>query len=198
MKKFIALLLIGLAFVSTHSQAAVTPIALSVFQPVQFPPDDFSITGARISLLSGRHRNVFGVDVGVLSSITDQRFIGVGLAGGANITHGNTTILGLQLAGLGNYNTNKTNVYGLQAALGANINTAESKIYGVQFALANIAKHTEVNGVQLGLWNQAETIRGLQIGVVNTATNLKGIQIGLLNFHQRGKVSVSPVINVGF
>lgn len=179
--------------------AAVSPLSLAILAPVQFPTSEFTVTGARISALWGRHRDIYGLDFGVLGNITDQRFVGIGASGLFNLTRGDTTILGLQLAGGANVNIQKTNVYGLQAALGVNVNQAESAINGVQLAaLANLSEFTAIRGAQIALYNRARAVYGFQIGLVNVATSLHGIQIGLLNFHQQGTVSVSPIINIGF
>lgn len=185
-------------FSASASQAAFTPLSVGIAPPVQFPPEDFSITGARLSLLWGQHRDVYGVDVGLLGNITNQDFVGIGVAGGFNATHGTTHVLGLQLAGVGNFNTNKTSVYGLQVALVTNYNSAESQIYGLQLSAVNLSNFTTVNGAQIGIYNRAKVVRGLQIGVVNVASNLYGIQIGLVNINGGGPFKVSPILNVGF
>src|SRR4051812_33395862 len=114
-------LLTGLLF-AFSAQAAVSPLAVGIMRPVQFPPDDFAVAGARLSVLWGEHRDVYGLDIGVLGNITMQDFVGIAVSGIFNLTHGQTTIIGLQLAGLTNVNTGKTNVYGVQAALGMNSN----------------------------------------------------------------------------
>lgn len=180
------------------SFAATSPLAFGVVPPVQFPPDDFNITGARFSLLWGRHRDVYGLDIGALGNITEQRFVGMGLSGGFNYTQGQTTIIGAQIAGGANVNTNKTNVYGVQFALGFNSNTATSSVTGLQLALANLSGHTHIYGIQAGVYNHAQAVYGLQIGLVNVATSLHGVQIGLINFHHKGIFAVSPILNIGF
>ena len=195
--KFIYIFLIT-TLLAVGAQAAMSPLSVSLVPPLQFPPDDFSVTGARISVLWGRHRSVYGLDVGGVGNITDQNFVGIGVAGGFNATHGTTTILGLQLAGGANINTQKTQVFGVQAALGFNYNEAASSVTGLQIAIANISKHTNIYGVQAGIYNTAQTVYGFQIGLVNVASSLYGVQIGLLNFHHKGIFSVSPLINVGF
>ncbi len=179
------------------AQAAVTPLAISIFPPVQFPPNDFTIAGARVSALWGKHRNIYGVDVGVLGNITEQGFRGIGVSGLFNLTQGSTTIVLLQAAGIANMNHNSTSIVGLQVAP-VNSNTAETSILGVQAGAANLSHHTKMMGFQVGLYNRAHTAYGFQIGVVNVAEALRGIQIGLLNFNRTGAVSVSPVINIGF
>lgn len=180
-----------------QARAAISPLAISLASPVQFPPSDFNITGARLSLY-GRQRAVYGIDVGVFANVTDIDFLGLAVSGLFNITHGTTTVLGLQLAGLGNINTQKTSVLGLQAALLFNQNTAESSVTGVQLALANLSEHSKIYGLQVGIYNRAESIYGFQIGLVNDVNNLHGVQIGLLNYNRTGLLAVSPLINVGF
>jgi hypothetical protein len=183
---------------SLPSLAAVSPLSISVVPPLQFPPKDFSVTGARASVLWGQHRDLYGVDLGLVGNITEQTFTGVAISGLFNYTKGTTTALGTQLAGLANINKNKTRVLGLQVALGANINYAESSVIGVQLALANLSQHTKIYGVQIGAYNKAKAVYGLQVGIVNSASNLHGLQIGLLNIHEQGIFKYSPVLNFGF
>lgn len=182
----------------SESQAALSPLSVSIFPPVQFPPSDFSITGARVSALWGRHRDVYGIDVGLLGNITDQSFTGIAVSGLFNATHGTTNVLGLQAAGLANFNTNKTSVYGIQFAALLNKNDAESKVAGLQLALANLSPNTNVYGFQIGIYNKARAVYGLQIGLVNDCTDLHGLQIGLVNFHHNGLFVVAPILNFGF
>jgi hypothetical protein len=182
-----------------NSNAALSPVSVSVVPPVQFPSDSFSITGARLSLLWGRHRDLYGLDFGVLGNVTTQTFTGLSVSGLFNVTRGTTRVIGLQAAGAANVNTNKTDVYGFQLALGTNYNSASSTVNGIQFAgLANVSPHTVVRGFQIGLYNRALTVYGFQIGLVNVANALRGVQIGLANFHYTGLFYVSPIINVGF
>lgn len=200
--KLSLLIAIGLNLMSfamgSSAFAAYTPLAFSIAPPVQFPPDDFSITGVRASVLWGKHRDMYGLDFGGIGNITEQSFVGIGVAGGFNATHGSTSILGLQAAGIANYNTNKTSVYGLQLAGLFNYNSADSSIYGVQLSLANLSKHTSVYGLQVGIYNKAKVVYGLQIGVVNMADSLYGVQIGLINFNETGVFKISPFLNIGF
>ncbi len=183
----------------TDAFAAFTPLSVGVVPPVQFPPNDFSITGFRASVIYGRHRDIYGLDLGLIGNITDQDFVGIGASGIFNITHGSTTILGLQVAGATNINTNKTNIYGLQLALGMNVNTAAAKVAGLQVAaLANLSGHTNIYGAQIALYNKAQSVYGFQIGLVNVCENLHGVQIGLINFNHKGTFVVSPILNVGF
>ena len=182
-----------------YAQAFYTPLAVAIIPPVQFPPSDFSITGARASILWGRHRDVYGLDFGVLGNFTEQAFVGAGVSGLFNITHGTTHVVALQAAGVANVNTNKTSVYGVQLAGLVNANTAESSVSGVQIAaIANISAFSNIYGAQIGLYNRAKDVYGLQIGLVNVATSLHGVQIGLVNFNSTGVVNMSPILNIGF
>ncbi len=184
---------------ASQAHAAASPLSINLLPPAQFPPDDFAVTGARISLLWGHQRSMYGADIGLIGNMTDQRFVGSAVSGIFNITHGYTNVVGIQVAGIFNYNSEKTTVAGAQISVGANVDTAESSIYGVQFAgLANYAPHTKVHGLQLGIYNDAQEVYGFQIGLFNHAEDLHGVQIGLLNFNDKGMFSVSPILNVGF
>jgi hypothetical protein len=180
------------------AHAAYSPLGLDIIPPVEFPPDDFSIAGARVSALWGRQRDVYGLDVGVLGNVTELNFVGLAVSGVFNTTYGSTTILGLQAAGAFNYNTNKTSVTGLQLALGVNRNVGESSVTGLQLALANLSDHTKIYGFQIGIYNEAEEVYGFQIGLVNKTTNLHGLQVGIVNFNAKGPLKLTPFLNVGF
>lgn len=199
MRNLLKIALCGIAVFSlSKAEAALSPLALNILPPLQFPPDDFNVTGLRFSLLYGRQRAVNALDIGVLGNITTQNFTGLAVAGGFNYTQGQTTILGLQLAGVTNINIQKTNVIGFQVATIMNRNDAASSVVGVQLALVNLADHTDVYGFQLGLYNRALSVYGFQIGLVNVTQNLHGLQIGLLNFNHTGLFVVSPFLNIGF
>ena len=87
--------------VSIRAHAAMySPIAVSLIPPVQLPPSTFGVSGARLSLLWGHNRHVYGLDVGGLGNVTTVQFGGTAISGVFNITHGTTDILGVQLAGI--------------------------------------------------------------------------------------------------
>ncbi len=196
--KFIISLFLVVLFFSFKVHAATSPLAVTGIPPVQFPPSDFNVMGARVGVL-GYHRSVYGLDLAALGSITDQNFVGIAVAGLFNLTRGNTIAIGLQAAGVANMNTNKTRVVGLQIAGIANVNDAESSVVGLQLAtLANFSAHTKIYGVQAGLINKAQTVYGFQIGLYNYAESLHGLQIGLINIHRQGFFAVSPILNFGF
>jgi hypothetical protein len=197
-KYFIATLTLFAVIFSNQAFAAVSPVSVSIAPPIQFPPGDFNVAGVRASVLWGKHRSVYGIDVGLLGNITEQTFTGIAVAGGFNKTGGNTTITGFQVAGGANVNTSKTTIVGLQLALGMNYNTAAATVSGLQLAAVNISPFTDIYGIQAGLYNKAKDVYGLQIGIVNVADNLHGIQIGLVNFNAKGPFAISPILNIGF
>lgn len=197
MKK-IFFILVPLLF-SLQLNAATSPLAVAIVKPIEFPPDDYNVTGIRVSLLWGHHRSVYGFDFGVLGNITELDFAGIAFAAGFNMTRGEAHFVGGQFAGITNINTNKAHVVGVQFAGGVNFNQAESSVSGLQAALiGNLASYTKIYGVQIGLYNRALSIYGLQVGLINIAENVHGLQIGLINFNRTGVFAVSPVLNFGF
>jgi hypothetical protein len=206
MNKFIHILIsaaapltFGLLFALTCNQAyaATSPVSLGILPPIQFPASDYNVTGLRVSALWGEHRDVSGIDVGLLGNITDGKFAGIGVSGLVNYTKGETTITGLQFAGLANINKQKTTVAGVQAAL-VNANTAADSVAGLQIGLVNLSEHTDIYGFQVGAYNVANSVHGFQIGIVNVVQNLHGLQIGLVNVNHTGLFYVSPILNFGF
>jgi hypothetical protein len=199
MRNLIRVLVVAAAFLSiTSAHAAVTPLGVSVLSPVQFPPESFSVVGARVSLFWGDHRDVYGIDLGAIGNMTDNNFVGIGVSGVFNMNKGMTTVVGLQAAGITNINENKAHIVGLQVAGILNSNQAESSLVGFELALGNYSPYTTVWGAQLGIYNRAQVVNGFQIGLVNVAQSLHGIQIGLVNFNQTGLFSVAPILNIGF
>jgi hypothetical protein len=194
LRSLIAVVLFG--FVQ-HAHAFNTPLSISIVPPVQFPSEGYSVTGLRASALWGHHRDIYGLDLGLVGNITDQRFVGLAVSGLFNQTYGDTTILLLQAAIGANLNVQKTNIYGVQVAL-LNKNDAESSLIGLGLGFANISPNMTVGGLQVGVYNKARSVYGLQIGIINQTTDLHGIQIGLLNFASNGPFPVSPILNVGF
>ncbi len=184
--------------INAHGIAPITGLALSLANPVQYPPDDFTVAGIRIGLLVGKHKNVYGLDIGGIGNITESNFIGMAIAGGFNNTRGSTNIILLQLAGLANINSGKTNVYGFQIAP-VNWNSGGGSIVGVSLGiLVNKNSLSDIYGLQLGLYNEAQAVYGFQIGIINKTKSLHGLQIGLMNFNEAGPLIASPIINIGF
>jgi hypothetical protein len=194
----VALFVSLISFTARPASAAFSPIGISIVPPLELPPSDFTIVGARLSAGWGENISSYGLDVGGLGNITDQNFVGLAVAGGFNLNKGSSTIVGLQFAGITNVNENKTTVVGLQVAGLLNSNQAESSVAGLQVALANYAPYTHIMGVQAGVYNRAHIVTGFQIGLVNSTDVLHGVQIGLLNFNHQGLFAFAPILNVGF
>ena len=91
-------------------------------------------------------------------------------------------------------------------------NEASDILGGFQCGIYNTAGRADVLGLQLGLWNESQSIRGVQAGIINIANAVSGFQIGLINRSeslygvQIGAVNViresewpfMPVVNIGF
>lgn len=189
---------VGFTFGAPKALGAMSPLSINIVPPVQFPPDDYDITGLRASVIYGKHRDVYGLDLGLIGNVTTGKFVGMSVSGLFNYKMGVSTVTGIEFAGLANINKQKSNIVGLQIAGLTNYSSAASSVAGVQFSLANLTSHTNIYGVQIGIYNRANSVYGLQIGVVNSAKNLHGLQIGLLNFHHTGLFYVSPILNFGF
>jgi hypothetical protein len=143
-------ILVALSIICSNFSAAessdVSPLAVSLFPPLQLPSSGYSIRGLRLSVV-GVHREFRGLDLALLGNVTDVTFTGFAISGLFNYNGGHSTVIGLQLAGL------------------ANLNSASSEIYGVQIAAYNNAG--TVHGLQLGLLNIANELHGVQIGIFN-------------------------------
>jgi hypothetical protein len=187
------------AFLScSQAHALVSPLGVAILAPVQFPPTSFTLVGARASVFWGKHRDVWGLDIGAIGNMTEGSFAGIGVSGIFNYNKGMSTVVGLQFAGITNINVNKARVLGLQVAGVFNHNRAESSVVGLQLALANLAPATSIYGFQAGVYNRSRAIYGFQIGLINSTDSLHGLQIGLLNFNKSGIFSVAPILNIGF
>jgi hypothetical protein len=91
-------------------------------------------------------------------------------------------------------------------------NDVKDTLTGIQAGIYNSAERADLLGGQLGVWNQAGTIRGFQAGVINTAgmaqgiqvglvnraEEMYGIQIGLVNVIRCAEVRFCPLVNIGF
>jgi hypothetical protein len=181
------------------SDTTPSPVVFNFFPSAQTSGPDQSVIGFRGNFFYGENKNMYGADLGIFVSNTKETFAGVALAGLLNITGKQAYIAGLQLAGLANVNRGKANVFGFEVAGLFNEIKEDGSVYGVQLAaLANYAPKTNIHGLQLGLYNKAQTVVGLQIGLFNFTDNLHGIQIGVLNFYNRGLIGVTPLFNIGF
>jgi hypothetical protein len=192
------LIIVGFLASSHIAQASSSPFGLAVVPGIQYPADDYILMGMRIGVLWGNQAEMYGLDLGVLGNVTQAAFGGTAISGIFNINKGTANVWGLQFAGIGNFNLGQTDVHGVQASLLMNYNPADASIHGLSIAPLNLGAGTKVYGLQVGVFNQADTVYGLQIGLINVAKTLHGVQIGFLNFHETGLFQVSPVLNIGF
>lgn len=157
-----------------NPSAGLTPLAVSFVPVAELPSGDWSVAGLRLNLLVGRHRDVWGVDIGVIGS--DVTCDGGGLQTAGIFSRCGGDFQGVQMSGV--------------------INWTDGEIGGVQVALVNHV--SELSGLQLGFLNVADRGSGVQIGIVNAARALDGLQIGLVNVIRESPVPFFPIANFAF
>lgn len=161
--------------------------ALSLFDPAQFPDNERSIHGARLTLIYGNNHDLYGADFGgLIWPFSVNRLTGE-LRGGqwglANWVDGD--MVGAQFGPVNRVGGQATGFQG-----GAfNISTRSGRFLA-QWGFVNVTAH-EHRGFQLGMLNHAGRITGAQVGLINHAVELDGVQVGLINVRQR------PPMNMG-
>jgi hypothetical protein len=171
--------------------------SLSFLPSLEYPKSERSVA-TRISLIYGRHKDVLGLDLGLVGNTSNRLFMGFAVSGIFNANGGTAVVLGGQIAGITNVNSGNTYVFGLQLAGGVNVNEGQGIVVGAQVAaFANISPQLKILGVQAGIYNRADSVFGFQIGLVNVANSLHGIQVGLLNINRAGPIEYFPVVNMG-
>ena len=166
------------------------PFSLAIMPTVETPDASWDVVFFRLDLFVGRHRCVYGLDIGVLGGMADQEMSGIGLSGLFNDIGWSGGAF--QVAGI--FNHVRRDFCGLQ--LSAGFCWTEGEFDGLEIALAN--KAGRLGGVQIGAMNAAESGSGLQIGVVNYSDRLEGFQIGVLNINRDSSIPVFPVLNCAF
>lgn len=170
--------------------AGILPFAIGIFPGVELPAQDWDVALFRLNLFVGRHRDVYGLDVGAIGNETTGEFVGVQAAGLYNRIGWSEGAF--QFAGV--LNRSAGDFAGLQAAFAANI--TDGTMTGFQCGLVNRA--ARLDGLQIGFFNIAETGSGVQIGVWNSAQSLEGLQIGLGNYNADSSMPFFPVVNFAF
>ncbi|HEY9260234.1 STN and carboxypeptidase regulatory-like domain-containing protein [Chitinophaga sp.] len=151
--------------------------------------------------IAGFHNNVLdsmiGVQMSGISNITESSLRGVQITGAIGQVYGNMN--GVQLSGITNvtrgnsigwqvagaFNYTKGNVEGLQ--LSGLVNYSQKDAKGAQISGAGNVTHGTMKGLQLGaLFNYARQMDGVQIGIVNIADTVNGYSIGIINIVRRG------------
>lgn len=168
----------------------ISPLAFGIFPAVEAPSQDWDVAFLRINILAGRHRNVYGLDMGVVGNEAMGEFVGVQVSGFYNRI--GKSDAALQFAGI--LNRCDGDFAGFQTAVAANI--TDGTMTGFQFGLVN--RTARLDGLQIGLFNVAETGSGVQIGVWNSAQSLEGLQIGVGNYNADSSMPFFPVINFAF
>lgn len=170
--------------------AGTSPLALSFVPGASLPPEDWSVVGLRVDLLAGRHRDLWGVDIGVLGNELTGTLTGLQGAGLWNRV--GEAPAAVQSAGLANLC--ERDFCGVQAA--GIYNWTGEEFTGVQVGLINRAGN--MVGLQTGLFNSAGHGAGVQIGLVNIARALEGVQIGLANVNAQSTLEFFPILNMAF
>lgn len=171
-------------------EAGTTPLAFALIPGVSLPPADWSVVGVRINIFAGRHRDLWGVDIGGLGNELTGSLTGMQGAGLWNRV--GEAPAALQSAGLANLC--ERDFCGVQTA--GIYNWTGEEFTGIQAGLLNRAGG--LTGVQVGLYNGADHGHGVQIGLVNAARALAGVQIGLANFNADSALEFFPIINMAF
>lgn len=151
-----------------------SPMALSLVSACEFPGSEKDVYGIRLNMLSGRHRDVAGIDVGGLYNAVSNDMFGVQIGGLCNsVTY---DVKGVQFSGL-------VNIGGLNSLWGIQVtglfNTA-GDVSGTQMSgFGNTCLRTA--GFQVsGSDNIAGVVRGCQIaGGNNIALDMEGVQVAV-------------------
>mgnify|MGYP003303550707 CR=1 FL=1 len=91
-------------------------------------------------------------------------------------------------------------------------NDVKDDMAGFEVGLYNSIGAGDLLAMQIGLWNEAGSMRGFQVGLVNVCGEARGFQVGLINRsetmygYQVGLINIirdaefqfMPIINIGF
>jgi hypothetical protein len=182
-----------LAFlVSAVGARAQAPFQFALFAPsLQVVPENESVSGLRLSVLYGRNADVAGLDLGVVNT-TNGDFRGVGF-GPVQLVVGDASAW--QAAWF--YARTSGRFTGWQGGVLAHVQGGSAA--GLQTGFISLADE-DFEGVQVGFFNRADTVRGVQLGFINWAERLDGgLQIGLVNRALNSDLyPVLPVVNWSF
>ena len=192
MRQVLFIFLILLPFVATSAQEKQEQSHYSFFHmdifdykyyfcnKCELPISTHSLT---LNLLGGNSENQYGLVIGTLCNIIDNKAYGIQIAGLFNSVANQGK--GLAVAGL--FNIYKSHI-GTQIA---SFNSAE-KMRGVQIGFNN--QSDDIKGVQIGFLNgneEFQVLKVLQIGVFNITNS--GFQIGLLNISENNQYPLGLV-----
>lgn len=60
-------------------------------------------------------------------------------------------------------------------------NDVKDTLGGIQIGCYNTANRADLGAVQVGLWNETQSVRGIQVGLVNVTGDAQGFQVGVIN-----------------
>jgi len=181
------------------------PLGVALVEPAAlFGGSDTVIIGPSVNIIYGRHRAVYGVELGLVNIV--DRAVGP-LQIGVFANAGDGRCVGICAAGLINLHGG---LIGVQASIFGN--EAGSVPFGVQAGLFNVVREDADFALQIGLLNfnnrrladimaafgakegdvvtmhiHGGTQRGIQLGVANGSDDYRGFQLGLFNIAKRGK-----------
>ncbi len=174
-----------------------TPLQISLFSPVQLFSERADVYGARLNLLYGKSRNVWGFDIGTVNQTEDM----YGIQGGLLANNVEGDLGGFQVGTIGNFVGGK--VTGIQLSV---MNQVKGPIIGFQLGLyCNVSGG--ISGIQVSIIANGKcafeervdyhTVKrtsitgygpsnGVQIAIGgNAATRLRGIQLALFSNYAR-------------
>lgn len=128
---------------SSFAVAGSSVAAFGIAPKIEWPAENYEVTGFRFNLFAGEHVDVYGFDLGVFGNFV-KREVG-----------------GLQIAVL--FNVVGESDCAVQIAPGCNYCSGD--FGGVQIGLVNVTE--KGRGLQLGLINRANILYGVQIGLAN-------------------------------
>ncbi|WP_028973247.1 LA_2272 family surface repeat-containing protein [Spirochaeta cellobiosiphila] len=135
----------------------------------------------------GLNGGVKGLELGTLFNYNAQDVMGLQWAGITNINGGDSK--GVILSGVTNIGYGRYTGLFLSGIL----NYSRKGLTGVAAAPVNI-NTSEVEGLQLGVFNYTKNLKGVQFGLVNYVENAdKGLPIGLVNIVKDGYMGVENV-----
>jgi len=181
---FVSVLVFSMIAVSGAEETPpkITPLQLSVWNPVQLAPDDWDVWGLRLNMLYGMNRDLYGLDVGVFNLVR-RDFAGI-QAGIANLTgtESGRAFTGIQM-GVANFVTLSGTRSSVARGLQLGFVNGGDKMSGLQAGFLNLAL-SELKGLQIGSLNDAESLVGIQIGfLINSSREtMAGVQVGFVNW----------------
>ena len=154
--------------------------SIAVAPYVAVPPFVSSAYGLRLSIFSGYHENMYGLDLGLIGNITTKTHAGTSISTIYNYSR-EQIVGGLQFAGVTNVVYKSLHGFGLQLS-GANVVLGKGDFIGWQLGfIGNTAHKVNIAGFQLGtLFNTAKNFWGFQFGMIGFAKNLGGVQFALV------------------